>query len=388
MTKLVVMAVMLRLEETGWFAPLGLDTPIDRLLTSAQIKSLTVGDDAAHPHCPGATYLLNRATRNFEFTKYSCPDLSQVTLRNLMLSNHGMYDFVNEVLLPDGSDPIGNSWYYDYYKSLGQKLTPHPDVATGFGQLAAYGLKRNKQAAIGGNVFHRDLEPSFGNTGFQLVGVILEQRTGKTLDQLIKTWVTQPLGIEDMSLYLRADSRSGIANGYDMYVGDPPFGDFYPLDEFHGYWALNTLSFGRGLPANINFAGGAGSLVATPRSYAVFLRALVEGGLLGARAQQELNSSFISISDFDSGDPFHFANGFGLLRRQFRGVPGTADFDTIEHFGDLSGLACLNAEVRRPDQRFAPIAAAMCLNVANGVYPDRYVFWNNLVDKVMGVNIP
>jgi CubicO group peptidase (beta-lactamase class C family) len=146
--------------------------------------------------------------------------------------------------------------------------------------LKAYGLKRHDQAVIGGNVFSRDLEETFGNTGFQLLAVILEKRTGKSLDKLIKSLVTGPLDIEDMFLYLRPDPHGRIADGYDLYTDDPI--DVYPLVDFNGHTALNVfVNLALGLPANINFAGGSGGLVATPRSYAAFLHAFVGGRLLG-----------------------------------------------------------------------------------------------------------
>jgi CubicO group peptidase (beta-lactamase class C family) len=392
MTKPVIAAVTLRLYEAGTFGPLGLDTPVSKLLTAAQIRSLTVGDNAGHPRCPGQTVLYNRQSQNFELTTYSCPDLTQVTLRNLMISNHGMYDFVNEVLLPDGSDPIADSLYFKAYQALGLKPQPPPNSTSGFDQLKAYGLKRNDQAVIGGTQ-GTDFELSFGNTGFQLLGVILEQRTGKSLDQLIKSWVTGPLGIEDMPRYLKASSYLNIANDYDMY-GDEPSdpvlqSKVYPLAKFHGYKALNILSLGQGLPANINFAGGAGSLTATPRSYALFFRALMEGGLLGPQAQSALNNSFVvtgafGFGNFPPGAPLY--NGFGVQWFPVVGpynTLGTPDFDIFLHVGNLPGLRCFNADVRPVDPLNAPAGGALCLNANRLVDPDPFLFWMSFVELVV-----
>lgn len=390
MTKLVIAALTLRLEELGWFGSRGLDTPASQFLTPAQIKSLTVGDDPSHPQCPGVRLLYNREVGDYELTHFDCPDLSKVTLRNLLTANHGMYDFIDETYLPDGTDPVAVSLFSKLMDFLGIPHVAPPTSTTGLGQLKWYGLQRDEAAIIGGNVAHRDFELSFGNTGYQLLGVLLEQRTGLTLDQLVKYFITGPLHIEDMHIYSRPDPKGAIANGYDMYIDDPSDGDFpnisqvYPLASFNGYSALNTLSIGLGSPANVNLGGGAGGLVATPRSYAVFLRAFIEGGLLGPRAQRELNNSYVSLPDVEPG----FSMGFGLQKIQIRNEPGSVDFDEYQHFGSDAGIQCLNAEIRRLDNQIAPAAGAMCFNVRRLIYPDQFVLWNNLKGQVMGVIAP
>ena len=155
MTKLVIAALTLRLEQ-GWFGPRGLDTPASQLLTHAQIKSLTVGDNPSNPQCPGVRLLYNRVIGDFELTHFDCPDLSKVTLRNLLTANHGMYDFIDETYLPDGTDPVGVSWYSELMDFLGNPHIAPPTSTTGFGQLKWYGLQRDEEAVIGGNVGNRD----------------------------------------------------------------------------------------------------------------------------------------------------------------------------------------------------------------------------------------
>jgi hypothetical protein len=60
----------------------------------------------------------------------------------------------------------------------------------------------------------------------------------------------------------------------------------------------------------------------------------------------------------------------------------------VRHFGDLLGIQCVNAEIRRLDNRIAPAAGDMCFKVSRLIYPDQFVLWNNLRDKVMGVIAP
>lgn len=107
MTKPIVAAITLKLNEAGAFGPDGLDTKIDQLLTHDQIVTLTGGENPLQPRCPGITYLRNRDGIGYSFTSFSCPDLSRISLRDLMRANHGMYDFVNEVLLPNAQSIRG-----------------------------------------------------------------------------------------------------------------------------------------------------------------------------------------------------------------------------------------------------------------------------------------
>jgi CubicO group peptidase (beta-lactamase class C family) len=380
MTKPVIAAVTLKLNETGVFGPGGLDTTVDQLLTPEQIRALTIGDDPAHPRCPGSTYLLNRATLTYEWATFSCPDLSRVTLRNLMLSNHGMYDFVNEVLQPTGFSQWQDGMYFELFRALGFDPTPPVSSRDGFDYLKAFGLKRDESAVIGGDLAERDLEVSSGNTGFQLLGVILEQRTGKSLDRLVDRFIVKPLGIDDMFAYLDPERHGRIAKGYDAVTGDPLFEEsgVYPIVGFHGHSLINNLSLGLGQPANNNLAGGTAGLVANPRSYRTFLDAFVNGGLLGPSGQAEFDDSFLYLPDISTPE-LRLFNGFGLGKASFRGIPGLVDFDWLSHVGRLAGIACENAVLLRPGTDIAPISAAMCINERRNAYPDPGIWWLRLL---------
>lgn len=380
MTKVIVAAVALKLDEDGVFGPLGLDTPVDRLLTPAQIAALTTGADPAAPRCPGQTWLRNRETLEWEFKSYSCPDLSRVTLRHLMISNHGMYDFLNEVALPNGRNEYWDGVFFDVYKALGLDPAPPVNGKTGFEYLASFGLKHNDAATIGGNLRFRDLESSVGNTGMQLLGVILEHQTGRTLGKLVQTLVTQPLGIEHMPLSVNADRRGLTADGYEIVTGDPDFAAVYPLRNLNGHAAVNTLSLGS--PADQTLAGGAAGLLSTPRSYAVFLRAFVEGGLLGPRGQAALESSYLYLPDYSLPEVNAYM-GFGLGKDEFRGWPGLPDHDFLAHSGQLPGAQCFNAVVTRIDGSVGPIHGALCINTLLEAYPSAQDLWLNLIDRIL-----
>ena len=363
MSKAIIAAITLKLSEQGAFSPKGLDSTVDTLLSSQQLMALTVGDDPLQPRCPGFIYLLNRETYNFEWTAFSCPDLSRVTLRDLMRGNHGMYDFINEVVQPSGFTQYEDSFFFELYQALGLSPTPPVNSTHGFDYLKAYGLKQSNIAVVGGSRL-RDFEISLGNTGFQLLGIILEEKTGKSLDELIKTLIVEPLKLDPISVYVEAAQLGKqIADGYDVYTGEPLIEQtgIYPIVNLNGHTAVNTLAFGLGQPGNLNLAGGAGGLIANPKSYRVFLNAFVNGGLLGPQAQSELDSSFIQIVDLGSPES-SILNGYGVAKIKLRGFSGVPDVDLITHAGSLPGVRCEDAVLFSPDSSRTLATGVICQN--------------------------
>lgn len=389
MTKPIIAALTLKLNEAGAFGPNGLNTTVDQLLPPDQIIALTVGENPLQPRCPGVTYLRNRDTLRYEVDTFSCPDLTHVSLRDLMLANHGMYDFVNEVLLPNRHLQYGDGLYFDLYSFLALDPIPPVSSTNGFDYLKAYGLKSSNSAIVGGNRV-RDFESSFGNTGFQLLGIILESRTGKTLDELIRTMIVEPLGVDPINVYVDSSKRQNLtADGYDIYTGEPLVEQtgVYPIVNLNGHTAVNTLSFGLGHPGNVNLAGGAASLIANPKSYNTFLDVFVNGDLLGAAARFELDHSYVLIPEV-SNDVVTISNGFGLLKIQLRGFPGLGDIDLYQHDGFLPGVLCQNAIVRDPESQRTLATGVICQNSSENAYPDQFdlllEFMNQFVEAQHG----
>jgi len=380
MTKPVVAAVTLRLAELGLFGRRGLDTTVDRLLTASQIAALTVGDDPSNPRCPGETYLYNRVTDTWEWKAYTCPDLSRVTLRDLMRANHGMYDILNEVLLPDGTLPYWRGVYLELDEFFGLLGFKPVNSSDGFDHLKAYGLKADPQSLVGGTAL-KDFELSLGNTGFQLLGVILEHRTGTSLDVLVRKLVTEPLGIEPMPMYLQPQSPGFFADGYGVVTAYPEVSFVYPTLDLNGHIAVNVRSYGERRPTTLNLAGGAAGLIATPRSYSAFLHAFARGKLLGPRAQRELDTSYVTITDFPTPGRV-VSNGFGLIKEVRRGAPGSADYERLSHGGSLPGARCFNAELERPTRKSASFTGVLCINGEGSTNPDPAFLWRDVLNLI------
>jgi hypothetical protein len=366
-------AITLKLNEAGAFGPDGLDTKVDQLLRQDQIVALTAGENPLQPRCPGITYLRNRDGIGYSFASFSCPDFSRISLRDLMRANHGMYDFVNEVLQTNAHNQYDDGLFFTLYQLLGFNPTMPASSKNGYDYLRTYGLKANNNATVGGNTV-RDFESSFGNTGFQLLGVILETRTGKTLNELIWKIIVEPLGLDPITIYIDSEERQNqIADGYDIYTGEPLIEQtgVYPTVDLNGHTAVNTLSWGLGQPANVNLAGGAAGLIANPKSYRAFLHSFVNGGLLGPGGQSELDHSYVLIPEM-SNDVVRTFNGFGLLKFELRGFPGLGEVDIYLHNGSLPGVLCQNAVVHAAGSTETVATGVICQNSNVNAYPDQF----------------
>ncbi|MEM7353304.1 MAG: serine hydrolase domain-containing protein [Acidobacteriota bacterium] len=315
LTKMLNGVVSLRLAAAGAFGPQGLETPIDQFLTAEEITLLTVGNDPQAPRCPADIIALNRTTQVPEPITGLCPDFSQITLRQLLNGNHGLFDFLNEV------DRNANGFFDIEEPVLGAlldflgipRLTLPPQTETAFDLLAAFGVLAHPNATIGGTDLI-DFEVSFGNTGQTLLGIVAQRVSGLTYNQLLALAIPQPPGQPPMlSLTAPALTRPQVARQYLVtsnadLVGLPEdlFG-LYPTLEIAGNPAIDVYDLGPFI--GTNGGGGAGSVVATPNSYRRFFARLISGRLLNATEQQLFDSSFVTVAGLPGVE-----HGFGVFR--------------------------------------------------------------------------
>src|SRR5688572_17918735 len=158
----------------------------------------------------------------------------------------------------------------------------------------------------------------------------------------------------------------------------------YPTHNINGHSTVNTFSLGLGEPSNVNLAGGAGGLVANPKSYRIFLNAFVKGGLLSPAAQNELNNSYVAIPDL-SAPQVHLSNGFGLFEYKLRGFAGLPDLDIMSHGGVLPGVRCENAVMRSPDSDMLLATGVTCQN-ANFGSADPFLLQLDFINAIGSLN--
>ncbi len=162
-----------------------------------------------------------------------------------------------------------------------------------------------------------DFEPgtrwSYSNTGYIILGRIVEKVTGKPFDQFLSERVLRPLGMTHSSFEPKSGSKD-IAQGY--------------------------TSFALGKPEEaVREAGGwihaAGGLYTTPSDLAKWDLALMEGKLLKPDSYQTM----IAPRKLANGRIRNYACGLGIQQRDGETV--------IRHSGAVSGFLAFNSMMPR-----------------------------------------
>lgn len=427
MTKLLVTALTLRMIEDGYFGDTDpntiLNSPVSEWLSAKQVRQLTVGSDPVAPKCvtdssdvnaPQATFF-SRITFTPNVLPIVCPDLSNITLRQLLNSNHGMADFVGEVLELDTGSPKLNELIFDELY-IAQGIDPvliesrPKNIKSGFDILKVVGLMQHPDAVIGGNQTS-DFEPSAGNTGFQLMGVILEQQAGRRLGKLITQFIVRPLGLDPIFLptseiaqcrrvdrngywgqgwkpkycrYSKEEQRAmrRLAKGYAF--SDPL--NVYSARDFNGHSLLDTRVYAGGRIEFLGSFGGAGGAATTMRSYAKFFDAMINGHLLSEASQIEL-LTYLDADPLTPGSrfqPINFPLEYSLgvfFQKRFPELP---NITALNHSGAIEGGLCDNVVFKDLDKGKPLLAAAVCFNtldsVFGGIFPTQLI--NQLFEKI------
>jgi CubicO group peptidase (beta-lactamase class C family) len=159
-----------------------------------------------------------------------------------------------------------------------------------------------------------------------ILGCVAERASGMSLDELIRSRITGPLGMRDTYFFVPADKRQRLVA---VYMSDS-------LNH-----AVRAPEGPRGQGNYIegprrSFSGGAG-IVSTARDYARFLEALREGGAIGGArvlaphtvALMTTNQSGNLYGNGDGGTGFGF--GFQVVQRY--GAQGTSSVGTFSWGG-------------------------------------------------------
>jgi CubicO group peptidase (beta-lactamase class C family) len=156
-----------------------------------------------------------------------------------------------------------------------------------------------------------------------ILGCIAEKASGQTLDELIRTRITDPLGLKDTMFFLPKSERNRLVT---VYAADDESGSriFRAPDT-----ALGQGHYVDG--PRRNFSGGAG-LLSTARDYARFLEAIRRGGeldgvrILSARSVELMTTNQSGTLHSDKGLGF----GFGFETTDRYGANG---LDEVGAFG-------------------------------------------------------
>ena len=314
LTKVLTAALVLRLDAAGSFGPNGLQTSVDRLLPPDDLANLTLGETPDQPLCPAQILTADRLTGEPRSVTADCPDFSRITLRHLLDGNHGLLDFLNEVdrdhngVLDSDQIALGS-----LFEVLGIPALPlSPEIDSAFELLSTLGLLADPSATPGGTSL-ADFEPSFGNTGYTLLGVVAERVTGRPLGALLRSTVAAPLGLRLRLLTQPPNPRGPVAHQYLVTSGAAGVGlpedllGVYPQVEIAGHPAIDVYDLDSFVITQ--GAGGGGAAAMSPGDYLRFFEALVGGRLLEPSAQALFEGDFVRPDELPGVE-----HGFGVFR--------------------------------------------------------------------------
>jgi D-alanyl-D-alanine carboxypeptidase len=153
----------------------------------------------------------------------------------------------------------------------------------------------------------------YSNTNYILLGLVMEKLTGKTVSQPFQERLFSPLGMQSSTIPPVADSAmpEPYAHGYHFGAAEQTGGESAALPPAEQASATaGTLLPHDWSGNNPSWGWTAGSGISTADDLAVFVGALVDGGLLDPPMQQR---GLASVEPPDPANP-SFGYGYGLMR--------------------------------------------------------------------------
>ncbi|MDW3652819.1 MAG: serine hydrolase [Bacteroidia bacterium] len=185
----------------------------------------------------------------------------------------------------------------------------------------------------------------YSNSGYVLLGYLMETLTEKSYEELLKERIFEPLGMENSGFYRHRAIINKMSSGYVK-----GFGDFFDMD--------NT---------DESSAYSAGGIYATVEDLYVWDQALYTEKLLPQAYKDQLFTKHIA----DPGYGGHYGYGWELIDRKV----GDSDslIETISHGGRIGGYL---ASIRR-----MPSSRSSIILLSN----TNYAFLNSISKAITGI---
>lgn len=178
------------------------------------------------------------------------PNGDQITIDMMLTHTSGLHDYFD---LPDEGGATIESGAEDNKDMLTRAFTPEELVTL----VADSGPSYFEPGAEG--------EWHYSNTGYILLGLIIEKATGKSYEENLQERIFEPLGLEQTYLQTGQPEAGALPQAY--YHS--------PFDYTTGEW-------------NASQGWAAGAVVSTPEEFAAFLKALFTGQLFQQPATLDL----------------------------------------------------------------------------------------------------
>lgn len=213
--------------------------------------------------------------------EYQVPHKNRITIRHLLEHRAGVFDVSNDPV-PEGVEaPYAGMHYIDYVKyELGRE-----NHTFTFDELAGVAARHGLSYWEPGSGFH------YSNTGYSMLGKIIERVSSMDYGWYVQETFTRPLGLDNTRFpHLGTDTHlpSPYARGFTLYQG-----------QIHE----TTLD-------NMSPHVAEGNVITTPRDLAGWIRLLLSG-----KAGLELEAIEMMM-DVRPTDEFHDVYGLGITRTE------------------------------------------------------------------------
>jgi D-alanyl-D-alanine carboxypeptidase len=215
------------------------------------------------------------------------PNAEKITIEHLLHHRSGLVNFTN---MPGYSD------YYTEEITKEELIERFVDYGTGF---------------------EPDTQMEYSNTGYVLLGYIIEDVTGGTYQEALETYITGPLGLQRTYYGNVISMEKGEAHSFIMSDG----------------WEIASET-------NMFIPHGAGAVVSTPVETARFYRSLFEGELLSLSSNAAMTTTKDGMGMGIFVIPFHENMSFG-------------------HTGGIDGFHTVSAHFPERDVTFAIFSNAL-----------------------------
>ena len=158
----------------------------------------------------------------------------------------------------------------------------------------------------------------YSNVGYQVLGYLVEELTGQTYADYIRTQILDPLGMTATQPVITHETRKRLAVGYERFYDDRPSHPSQPL-----------------VPATwFEYGAGDGSIATTPAELAAYLRMLLNRGQsLTGRIVSEESFNLMTQRVIKAGEDAFY--GYGLRLSESDG------HTIISHGGGMVGYQAM-----------------------------------------------
>ena len=213
-------------------------------------------------------------------------NVDQSTIRHLLGHTSGIPDYYTMQYQLDIINSVHNGWRHE--------------------DIVEYAFGKNPTHAVGETYY-------YSNTNFLLLGLILEKVSGKSLEDVYRDEIFQPLNLTSAYFGKELPIPGDLVKGYADIYGNDQFveSEFLYKDE------LNTAD---------------GGIATNVYDLAIFMESLMNGDLISQTSLSEMTNWFDLPEDWSGGPLGHTQNGLGL--EHFTTEYGSA----VGHTGSIFGF--------------------------------------------------